>query len=470
MKRIFSVTASLVLSLSLANADTISLEPGWNLLGAGTKQIDINTTFQGKNVPLVWGYENIQKKWIATSPDATQSSAIVSSGYSDFEHVPAFMGYWVKSDSAQAQTVTLQYLGTSIADVNETTVPYTDISELANMTVYSDEFEKFVISSSELDISNLLNPEAGGGLISFTIANDVLQFSGEDANLTMINKGSDFYTLEYSELENGEISQDEFRVFTSQNAMLSRISNLPASSTDVWSEATDTANRAGFIFTKLEAEKVGDNLVIKATAQGNISDAINSTPTNTNHSNVIWIGINEEVEYGLMDWGYYIRDNSYSDGDFVIGDDIASQCTHSISDNVITLTMPISVLTNQEYFNISVSSAEDFNNEFSSETEVNDEYIYYGIDLQAQDSFSANTTLLAQSIARGEVLYTVNCASCHGADATATANLSQYSAAEIEAKLSAFKEGTGTNATMINVANGLTSDGIKDLASYIGSI
>jgi len=119
MNKLLTLASALTLSASLTYADTISLEPGWNLLGAGTEQIDINATFAGKDVSLVWGFRNIQKEWIATSPDGTLSAQIADNNYTGFESVPTHMGYWVKNNSTASVELVLQYLG----DTNTTSNP-----------------------------------------------------------------------------------------------------------------------------------------------------------------------------------------------------------------------------------------------------------------------------------------------------------------------------------------------------------
>lgn len=113
MKKTTLLTGALLLWSSLLTADTIDLQPGWNLLGTGTEQIDINATFVDKDISLVWGYRNIQKDWVASSPngDYTPEQLVTNSSVQEyFESVPAHMGYWVKSENTQSQTVDIIYV------------------------------------------------------------------------------------------------------------------------------------------------------------------------------------------------------------------------------------------------------------------------------------------------------------------------------------------------------------------------
>ena len=89
----------------------------------------------------------------------------------------------------------------------------------------------------------------------------------------------------------------------------------------------------------------------------------------------------------------------------------------------------------------------------------------------------AKTTALVANIAAGEEKFK-NCASCHGttgnerAFGTSILLGSEISTAtEAENLINFMKnDGTGKNATMVNIAQGLSDQEIKDLSAFIGTL
>ena len=113
MGKLLTIVSSLVLTASLINAETVDIHSGWNLLGTGAQDINVSATFADKDISLVWGYRNIQKDWVAASPngDYTPEQLVATSSVQEyFQSVPAHMGYWVKSENTQSQAVEIIYV------------------------------------------------------------------------------------------------------------------------------------------------------------------------------------------------------------------------------------------------------------------------------------------------------------------------------------------------------------------------
>jgi hypothetical protein len=85
-----------------ANTQVYHVEGGWNLLGNGLGQSEINVTkFGNFGIPLVWAYRNGQ--WWVFSPNGAYNSAINSSQYSSniLSEIKAGEGFWLLSPNVQ---------------------------------------------------------------------------------------------------------------------------------------------------------------------------------------------------------------------------------------------------------------------------------------------------------------------------------------------------------------------------------
>lgn len=83
---------SVLLLASLAQATTLQLKSGWNLLGSNKDNIEVNTTMA--DATTVWLYKN--GTWSVASPNGTYSQAsIASNNLTTFTHISAGDGFWV---------------------------------------------------------------------------------------------------------------------------------------------------------------------------------------------------------------------------------------------------------------------------------------------------------------------------------------------------------------------------------------
>jgi hypothetical protein len=125
MKKI--VIGSIIAATTAMVVNATTVQQGWNLLGAGSSDVNLSTTYgSNPDIKLVWGFENDTKTWIGYSSDAGINQLLINNNLGGFESVPAGMGYWVLSNSST----------TTVIDNNVTD---NNISDPSSSVVYSSE-------------------------------------------------------------------------------------------------------------------------------------------------------------------------------------------------------------------------------------------------------------------------------------------------------------------------------------------
>jgi hypothetical protein len=104
MKKIIIGSAIALTTTMVVNATVI--EAGWNLLGAGSSDVNLSTTYgDNSDIKVIWGFENDTKTWKGYSPDSAISQTLTTSGLGGLQSIHAGMGYWVLSNSSTTTTI-----------------------------------------------------------------------------------------------------------------------------------------------------------------------------------------------------------------------------------------------------------------------------------------------------------------------------------------------------------------------------
>jgi hypothetical protein len=260
-------------------------------------------------------------------------------------------------------------------DQSEDYVPFT--AELVSgNTWYTDDFFKLEFSNdgSTLLPSSMINSEeTDGSSITYTISDGKLILN-EDEELTITNQGSNYYTLNLGNSD--EQIVEKLIAYTSLEALEESLYTGLYDGITLVDSSNDSTNYtyAGFELESVTAQESNDNLIVIVKATGNISTALNS-PIGMNYNNVFWLGINQYIEFGFTGNGIVWLDKEiWEDGEFTGGYSVAeSDYSYTISDDTVTLTIPISMIPVNDYLAIKVEIGFDY---IGSGDEANDDFAY----------------------------------------------------------------------------------------------
>lgn len=228
----------------------------------------------------------------------------------------------------------------------------------------------------------MINPEeTDGSSITYTISDGKLILN-EDEELTITNQGSNYYTLNLT--NTAEQTVEEIITYTSLEALEESLYTGLSDGITLTDSSNDSTNYtyAGFDLKSVTAQESNDNLIVTVKAAGNILTALNS-PTDMNYGNVFWLGINEYIEFGFTGNGsVWLDKDIWENGEFTEGYEVSqSDYNYTISDDTVTLTIPISMIPVNDYLAIKVEIGFDY---IGSGDEANDDFeydrIYLGID------------------------------------------------------------------------------------------
>ena len=218
-----------------------------------------------------------------------------------------------------AQKMKDQNLTNNIADNNGTFDPVTNAlaftsDELVGHTFYLVEnvdFGKLEVNATHTKWTNMLN-EDEYDTNPYVIEDGKLKFA-DGSTIERFVK-----TANYSVVRPVGESINIF-LFDSENAAKSKISQLSANfAQEVQDSQTDSKkSHTGFELTSLTTTIVDDELVIKVKTKGDIQNALDTVANTTDYANILWIGINNYYEFGLMAGGsHYMVKQVRADGEF----------------------------------------------------------------------------------------------------------------------------------------------------------
>ena len=251
-------------------------------------------------------------------------------------------------------------------------------------TWYTSDFFKLEFSNdgSTLSPTSMLNSEeSDANSIIYTISDGKLILD-EDDELTITNQGSNFYTLNLTNSVDQTV--EELVAYTSLEALEESLYTGLSDGITLIDSSNDSTNQAyaGFELKSVTAEESNNNLIVTVKADGDILTALNS-PIEMNYNNSFWLGINQYIEFGFHGNGSVWLDiDIWENGEFTEGYEVAeSDYSYTISDDTVTLTIPLSMIPANDYLAIKVEIGFDY---IGSGDEANDdtEYdrIYLGID------------------------------------------------------------------------------------------
>lgn len=76
---------------------SMQIKKGWQLIGVPTS-LDVQTSFNNKNVEIVWGFEALTQSWSGYSPDEAKNYKIIEE-YTQLYSIESFAALWVFSNN-----------------------------------------------------------------------------------------------------------------------------------------------------------------------------------------------------------------------------------------------------------------------------------------------------------------------------------------------------------------------------------
>jgi len=152
----------------------------------------------------------------------------------------------------------------------------------------------------------------------------------------------------------------------------------------------------GFELTSLKTTIEEENIVIEVHAKGSILDALKTTPRD-GFSNILWISISNDYEYGLLADGDYLTKDHWVDGEFHEGVPVEGYHSEILADGGVKLTLPLSALSEEiqsfGYLNITAEIADDYNNENGADESRDEEHSFDLIETILPFASSVSPTL-----------------------------------------------------------------------------
>jgi hypothetical protein len=367
---------------------------------AADANLSINENAAATAVTLVYSDKNGDTVSVtAVSAPSDGSAAIVGSGVTyaptaNFSGTDAFT-YTVTDSTGRSATANVNV---TVNAVVETPVTLSFDSDMIHdgTVLYNQDFTVVRFTDTNVTFEEI-NPEATGPAESYEIVDGKLIIAGE-TTVELMENATDYIILKV----NGELET----AYTSETALLANTPTFSGDELAISDEASDDSAdelaRAGNELTALTTRVDGNNLVITVTANGSISDALNSEHP-VNYTNVLWLSVNTYLEFGMTSLGAYLNKDIYLDGNFTMGTEVnASDYSYTLSGDTLTLSVPLALLNNQGLLLVEASTGTDLNNEFDSDIEVADEIIYDRATLRAK--WSENFTFPAPVVSNPELV------------------------------------------------------------------
>jgi hypothetical protein len=289
------------------------------------------------------------------------------------------------------------------------TVPFTT-DLISGNSFYSKDFTVATFTDSSVTFLGL-NPEESQGAIPYIIDADGHLIIGGETVVELLEVTTDYVVMRVD----GKVET----FYTSETALLAAtlpFSGPEISVSDDLNDSMDASSRAGNELSALSVRLDDANnsvLVITVTASGDIQEALASAPYDVNYSNVIWIDINNYLEFGLLADGAFLNQDIYTDGNFTNGTAVSSQeYSYSVSGSTLTLNMPLSLLNSQSLLYVKAQIGSDLDNAFDSQIEVSDDVTYDGVAIGVKWADSVTWPTVAPinlaSVVPGTTVYTID--------------------------------------------------------------
>lgn len=296
------------------------------------------------------------------------------------------------------------YLATLIENDNgggDDTLTFT-AAMLSGQTWYTNDFVRLDFSSTNetFTATSLTNLEEDDGSESFPyeINTDGQLILGGEEILTLISQDENSYTADYSEV--GSDDAETLIFYTSKSAFDATLYTDLSSTVTITDKPDDSFNttHAGFELLTLSVVEDGSDLVVTATANGNILDAL-ATASSAGYEHNMWIELNDSLEFGFADAStVWCDENTWENGEFTGGTSVpTSEYSYSINGDTIIFTIAADRVpqNGDSYLRVVAEIGED---EIVSVDEGDDQFIFDSIQLGAiwsygdSDSGTGNET------------------------------------------------------------------------------
>ncbi|PWI32609.1 hypothetical protein DI392_14410 [Vibrio albus] len=340
-------------------------------------------------------FTDIQANYFAFSYEYTEDGSTVSGSgriYHDETEASEYLASLESDDSSD----------TGDTGTSDTIAMTNDM--VSGQTWYADDFYKITFGSNyTLTSLNMLNPEQDDGSESIPY---VINASGqlvagvgsELTTITLLGEGSDSYSVEITETEDGGETYETYEqtLYTNQSALEASLYSDLSSEREVLDETDDSTNgaHAGFELLSVSAVETSDaKLQVTVTANGDIQEALNSEAP-AGYSHILWIGINENMEFGMNANGSWVNTDYWSNGDYIPGTHVSTDY-YSVSINGASVTFTLDadqVPTNDYgYLYVDATVGQDYNGDGDEE---NDDSTYDEVALGATWSYTEYENLL----------------------------------------------------------------------------
>jgi hypothetical protein len=249
---------------------------------------------------------------------------------------------------------------------------------LANQTFYIYDREIATLSFSEKEIlwEALFSTEKDEPT-PYTIENNeiVTTDEGEEVRLTL--EAEDANSLTFVAGEERMVLYKTLEAFQSYLATLVPEDGIKIDKSD--DSQNSNVIDDGFELTSLKTTIEEENIVIEVHAKGSIIDALKTTPRD-GFSNILWISISNDYEYGLGANGDYLTKDHWINGEFHEGTQVDNYTSELLADGGVKVTLPLSELSDEirafGYLNITAEIADDHNDDAGTDESRDEEHSF----------------------------------------------------------------------------------------------
>ena len=272
---------------------------------------------------------------------------------------------------------------------SSTTIDMSTLS-LAGQTWYTSDFYAVTFDTSSFSTVNLVNDndDENGESEDYSIVDGSMVVDHGDGTTTTITLLGEV-TGGYKAQLVSEEGTETLIFYTSQaNLEANLYTDLESGATLADLDDDDSTNQsnAGFELTSLSVQEIDDQLQITLSAEGNIKTALEEeSAATTDYQNVLWVEINDTVEFG-----YDANGNSWCVDDD--SDTTISSCTYEFDGTDLILTIDADDIPTNSYNYLSVQAEIAEESTLDDDAENYYDSIYFGARWSYGDSTSGETT------------------------------------------------------------------------------
>ena len=242
-----------------------------------------------------------------------------------------------------------------------TTIAFTT-GLIADQTWYTEDFYQIVFDSEQGTVTSTSLFDADDEDIDYyylndgaLLVNDGVDFGG--MTITLLNAGTGYYTAQLD----SEDGTETLNFYTSKDAFEASFSTVGSTKTDTSDDSLNQSN-SGFELSTLTVEEVENDttqLQITLTAEGDILSALTGdAASGDSYQNILWVDINDTIEFGYNAAGEFWCDNSDADEE---GYTTYESCSYNFDGTNLVITIDASdIPTNDsDYLLVQAEIAEE---------------------------------------------------------------------------------------------------------------